>query len=439
MAPAPVPPSQVVGQVPSAQALRSLRVAVLLGGPPDVHLHPAIDGALQLKQHILDPLLAERAVGVFVAAVNASGWRELHLQKLLSPSTVVLAEEAPPLRPRQLTRFRDEWQSVIESAEAQWRQYGNLRHAFGLMARFESVYQIKFTHVVKTRIDLYYKPDHFFRPAWLDQLSGRTIATSSTEFQCADRWVDRTDSVRTACFAPPGYLASALPNFSPLTLGQTWPHQMADQLFFGRRSPMQVILVGLFTSRPSRNRSEPFWLAWPFWDTVETVLAEHAIASGLKATRAFELQFRSDDRLSQCRYGCPSLQLSDCGLWVPGRCRRCYFDQAAVENGGGRAAACKASSEAAAPTSNCMLMLTTAPTRHVWMWECRARLSTWFMDLHWQKECAFRKCSSIAAEAKCRTRRTAIAVFCGVPEHTVRMILEDDAVRGSLASVARIS
>ena len=414
----------------SAHLLSALRVAVLLAGPPDLHVTAEIDGALQLKQHVIDPLLPVSAVGVFVAATNLAGWKRQHLRKLVSPSTVVVAEEPGRLLPRRLTRFRDEWFKHVQAYD-RWAQYGHVRQAFELMARYERLHSIEVAFVIKTRIDLYYKPDHFFCAGWLHNLSDSNIATSATEFHCADRWVDRTDDQPTSCFTPnadqgPTGLVvgeSPLRPFLPGLLGKTWPHQMADQLILGRRAPMEVVLKGMFVSAPTRNTSETFWRAWPFWNTIEAVMAEHAIASNIEVV-AFELQFRVADRLSLCFHGCPPMQPSDCALWVPGRCRRCRFQQQrpTVAEGSSRenatAMACREQPTVHMYSRNrCLLRLLEPPTQNADVWECKMH-NSWFVDLHWQPRCVFANCSDPVG--LCQERRNEVANYCGVHRQHVQ-------------------
>ena len=99
---------------------------------------------------------------------------------------------------------------------------------------------------------------------------------------------------------------------------------------------MVLMLRNFFYAGPTRNRTLPYWRAWPYCNTIETALAEHVLANRLPAPLAFELQFRSADRLWNCGYGHDSKGLcnppgwlapNESGLWVSGPCQRCFFGQ----------------------------------------------------------------------------------------------------------------
>ena len=315
-------------------------VALLLSGPATRHSNPDIDSAQQLRAHVIEPLLSDFTVGVFVAAENVANWKHAHLRKLRASTTaVVVATEVPPLPPRAISRFRDkhQWAGVVSPELADvvqsrvvtsvWLQWGHVLQAFELMELFERLASATFSFVLKCRIDLFYKPDHYFAAAWLRHMPNGTIATSSTEFECLDRWVDRTNSRPTYCFAPPDARA--------VKLGETWPFMIPDQFLFGRRDQMKLVLRGFFYSKPTRDRHKPPWHSWPSYLTSEFALAEHIDSIGLEPPVAFELQFRSVDRLRPCPSPrCPVLPANHSGLWVKGRCVRCYFDQ--CECGRGR-------------------------------------------------------------------------------------------------------
>ena len=190
---------------------------MLLSGSADRHLNAFVNTAQELVDHILTPLAATCAVGVFVSATDLRSWETHWLPTLRrAPGlTRVKAEQAPPLPwPRMHTRFRDEFS--VDWAQERFVQVAQVRQAWELMARFEAVWGT-FKWVVKARIDLVYRPDQRFVVAWLSRLPNNTVATPATELHCADRWIDRTASHPTSCFLPPDERA--------WPLGETWPHQ----------------------------------------------------------------------------------------------------------------------------------------------------------------------------------------------------------------------
>ena len=77
---------------------------------------------------------------------------------------------------------------------------------------------------------------------------------SAPHVECLDRWVDRTNSKPTYCFAPPDARA--------VKLGETWPFMIPDQFLFGRRDQMKLVLRGFFYSKPTRDRHKPPWHSW---------------------------------------------------------------------------------------------------------------------------------------------------------------------------------
>jgi hypothetical protein len=181
-----------------------------------------------LYSHMIEPLLPQFRVELMISSDpgESAAWTTWSQQ--FKTDIYVQIAEGPPLPERNATRFADTLCST--ACPALWLQYGHLHNSYAMLQQREANDNVHFDYIVKTRVDIMYKPDNFMMPGWLFKLSANEVAVPSTEFHTGDRWMEREPSM--------------------------WPNGMNDQIVFGPRSAMEKYF-NLFWSKATIPNQYP--------------------------------------------------------------------------------------------------------------------------------------------------------------------------------------
>ena len=292
-------------------------VAMVFGGDPQHNKRGALPHSYYCKQiaeHLLAPLLSACfRVGIFAACdteEQANTWEQAYMVPLAARWKVLTAQAAAVESEvsREESMLLDEackpgQTNCVGLCPPFFGQVAHLDAAWWLARRFERGQRVHFTHVVRARSDLMYRPTDVLLPAWITHAPPSAVLISSTEFDGRDRWWERPEQQN---------------NIMNLGFPSTG---INDQFAFGERKSMEIYLQLV---RPNGTIARKRMDGKGCIRGTNRWLAERLHSAGLRIMTV-ELQYGAPGhRPDRFILGNPAHKRSHGEAWIQTPCRKCW-------------------------------------------------------------------------------------------------------------------